>query len=252
MLVKMLKQTIVGDTIYAADQEYDIANDLADYFDDNALAKIVSFGDNDSPSAIIRPVIEYAWANRPDATLNQGVVIRITDIGHANAGSRWISDGTYWVPESGRVMLGAGSISVACTGTAGAMEPLATISVPAGAMGTNGRIIISSSFNLTGNNASKEIRHNFGALQLFGATEAANANPRSARFESQIQNRNNTAAQVSSTAVNSAAFASFVGVALLTGTVNTASAVSLTIQGSRGNAGDTTTLEQYTVELIVP
>ena len=50
MLVRMLKRTIVGGTTYAADTEYDIPNDLADYFEDNALAKVVGFGSTYIPS----------------------------------------------------------------------------------------------------------------------------------------------------------------------------------------------------------
>lgn len=198
-----------------------------------------------------RSVGSYAWVNRPDATLNLGVVIRITDIG-GSAGSRWISDGTYWKPESGRVVLGKGSTSLACVDVSGTQETLATVLVPQYAMGAEGRIVIRTSWNHTGNNAAKEVRHNFGAFLVMAVSEAANANPRSARFESQIQNRNNTAAQVASNASNNATDGAYVGVALATGTVNTQADVNVTISCSRANAGDTATLESYLVELIVP
>lgn len=46
----------------------------------------------------------YAWAGRPAAASYTGRVIRITDVG-PSAGSLFISDGTYWVPLNGSVVL---------------------------------------------------------------------------------------------------------------------------------------------------
>lgn len=48
----------------------------------------------------------YAWADRPAAASYIGRVIRVTDVG-PEAGSLFISDGTYWVPLNGIVTLAA-------------------------------------------------------------------------------------------------------------------------------------------------
>lgn len=50
----------------------------------------------------------YLWANRPAAAAYTGRIIRITDVGPA-AGSLFMSDGTYWVPLNGSVVLYAGA-----------------------------------------------------------------------------------------------------------------------------------------------
>lgn len=50
----------------------------------------------------------YLWANRPAAAAYTGRIIRITDVGPA-AGSLFISDGTYWVPLNGSVVLYSGT-----------------------------------------------------------------------------------------------------------------------------------------------
>ena len=42
------------------------------------------------------------WADRPSAASNTGQVITVTDVGSR---SRWTSDGTYWRPQNGRVLL---------------------------------------------------------------------------------------------------------------------------------------------------
>lgn len=55
----------------------------------------------------------YTWATRPAAAGNTGQVIRVSDVGTGLGGSHWVSDGTYWRPVGGSVVIGAQSGSIA-------------------------------------------------------------------------------------------------------------------------------------------
>lgn len=48
----------------------------------------------------------YTWAARPAAASYPGLIIRISDVG-PSSGSLFISDGTYWVPLGGHLLLAA-------------------------------------------------------------------------------------------------------------------------------------------------
>lgn len=50
MLVKFLKRSIIGGTIYEKDAEEDLNNDLADYLVENNFAKVIGFGTEADPS----------------------------------------------------------------------------------------------------------------------------------------------------------------------------------------------------------
>jgi hypothetical protein len=59
----------------------------------------------------------YAWAARPEAAAYSGQIIRITDVG-PSAGSLFISDGTYWVPVNGSLVLDSKSnLGISTTST---------------------------------------------------------------------------------------------------------------------------------------
>lgn len=76
----------------------------------------------------------YAWADRPAAADYTGRVIRVTDIG-VGGGGLFMSDGTYWRPLNGHLVLAAENLSAITTtqvtGTTTAI-PGWSLTIPAG------------------------------------------------------------------------------------------------------------------------
>ena len=205
----------------------------------------------------IRPVTSYTWATRPAAASNTGVTIRITDIG-GSAGSRWISDGAYWKPESGRVVLGSGSVGLTDPNDT-TENILASVLVPASCMGTNGCLSIVHSWSLTSSANSKTLAIRLGAAGVITGSyllSSAQTNINSIRMWTELQNRNNAASQVGGTgSANSLLSGGIAGVLWAT-TENTAIDRYLVFTGKKDAgavaASDAITLERYIVELIVP
>jgi hypothetical protein len=127
---------------------------------------------------------------------------------------------------------------------------LATIPIPAGAMGANGALRITTIWSVTnsGNNKTPRIRLGGLAGTAFMALNiTANATLSDQRV---IRNRNNEASQV---CVNTGSPSGGFGLstaAVTTGAVNTASAQDLVISGQLANSGETITLEAYTIEVM--
>ncbi len=119
---------------------------------------------------------------------------------------------------------------------------LATITVPAGAMGPNGQIEVEALFSINNSANSKTMR-----VRLGGSLAGATATTSTASFQgkSRIANRNSASSQVApaSLVVSSSA------TAVNTLAINTANAADITITGQLANAGDSVTLESYLVRV---
>lgn len=76
--------------------------------------------------------ISYTWATKPSAAGNLGKVIRISDVGTGSGGSMWISDGAYWRPLGGSVVLAqrCGAPGYPITQNTGATDFLFTLPAP--------------------------------------------------------------------------------------------------------------------------
>lgn len=189
----------------------------------------------------------YAWADRPAAASNTGAVIRITDVG-GSAGSLWISNGTYWVPYSGICVLGMSAVALSNAADTAELA-LATINIPEGIMGTSGLLRIMYSVTTTNSANNKNIRIRLGGI---GGTQFAaltHTTSVTGRYLTEIQNRGATNSQVAGTAQGNSAFQTNAN-ALMVGTVNTAIDNTLVITGNKASAGETLTLERYSVELL--
>lgn len=120
---------------------------------------------------------------------------------------------------------------------------LATVNIPAGALGPNGRVIISSIWSATNNANNKTARHKFGGTTYF----AQNITTQVAwRHENEIGNRNATNSQAGN---QNNVFGSL-GAALVTSAVDTTASVAVLFTGQLANVGDTLTLESYRVEIL--
>jgi hypothetical protein len=125
---------------------------------------------------------------------------------------------------------------------------LATITVPAGAMGPNGTIRVWTSWSYTNGANNKVLRVRFGGgagTSYLGFTATTTAG---ARFFTEISNRNATNSQFGGIGASGSFGASTNTYS--TSAVDTTAATTIVISGTKASAGDTLTLERYLVELL--
>lgn len=141
---------------------------------------------------------------------------------------------------------------VAASGAADANEnALATITVPAGAMGANGSLRIWTlwAFTNSANNKTARIRFSGAAgTQYLALTVTTTATYSDVRM---ISNRGATNSQVGSASSGSSMFALSAGT-YPTSAVDTTAATTIVITGQKASAGETITLEGYSVQLLKP
>lgn len=141
--------------------------------------------------------------------------------------------------------------AVAATAPADTNENvLATIPVPGGAMGLNGRLLITTQWTITSSANNKILRVRFsgaaGTLFLNGTfTTSATA-----RMQTEIANRNAANSQVGGSSLASGTWGGSTG-AIVTAAVDTAADTTLVIAGTKASGAETITLESYSVELYV-
>lgn len=151
-------------------------------------------------------------------------------------------------PRSRTIILGASAVAV--SGAADTAENiLATVNVPAGAMGLNGILRVYSLWTFTNGADDKICRVRLGGIggTAFGSTTATT----SATLTDfrQIANRGAANSQVSTS--SGVQFATSSG-ATVTGAIDTSAATTLVLTGQKETGANTLTLEAYTVELLIP
>ena len=159
----------------------------------------------------------------------------------------YLDNGTVWVPLNIGV-LGQSAVAVSNTAVT-TEETLATIAVPANALGPNGRLRITTLWTMTNSANAKTPRVRFSGA---AGTQYANfALTTSAGYHDQIviANRNATNSQVGPSSVINGHFGNGSG-APTTSAVDTTAATSVVISGQKALAGEVLTLESYLVELM--
>jgi len=128
---------------------------------------------------------------------------------------------------------------------------LATVTIPAGIMGLNGALRINSLWSTPGGSGNtKTLKIRLGGIS--GSTFLSVALTTTLGFidiNRIIQNRNSASSQVSKNIASSIATT---GAAATTASVNTSAAQDLVFTAQLASAGESITLEQYLVELILP
>lgn len=152
---------------------------------------------------------------------------------------------------SGVTPLSIAKSAVAVSGANDTNEnTLATITIPAGALGTNGFVRLHTLWSFTNNANNKTLRIRYSGAagtqylgNVFTTQLALNAT-------TIIGNRNSASSQVGSTvAISGAATAITVG-ANATSSVDTSVATTIVVTGQKASAGDTLTLDAYMAEIV--
>lgn len=144
-------------------------------------------------------------------------------------------------------VLAASAVAVSHTGDT-TETALATVAIPAGAMGPNGVLRITAVFSYSNSANAKTLRFRLGGAS--GTEFMAYSNTTSASQMTQriIQNRNSPLSQISGAVQVPNAVAPNIGTPA-TGAIDTSTAQDFVISGQLANTGETITLESYLVEL---
>lgn len=131
---------------------------------------------------------------------------------------------------------------------------LATIAIPAGAIGPNGFVRFKCAFSNNNSGNNKTFKAYFGAsgagtggTQLWTVVHTTNV---SVIYVGGVANRNSASSQVSATNPVSATGLGSAASALATSTVDTTAASEIVLTGTKANSGDTLTLEFYEVDIV--
>lgn len=151
-----------------------------------------------------------------------------------------------YLPETVRV-LGCSGAALSLTGTVNETT-LATITVPARAMGANGILRITTLWTYTNSANNKTLRVDFGGTDFLSNIATTTL---STQTLTMIRNRAATNSQVGFTNATFSAIGTTTG-ALTTASIDTTAEQSLTITGQLASSGENITLESYLVELIIP
>jgi len=143
-------------------------------------------------------------------------------------------------------VLAQSAVPASVTGTL-SETTLATIAIPAGAMGVNGALRISTLWSYTNSANNKTLKIVLGGVQVQGITVTT-----SSAMNHIAVTRNRGAANSQITQFNSGAPFNVASQSNITTAVDTSQAQNLTITGTLANTGETITLEGYTVELLNP
>ena len=162
-----------------------------------------------------------------------------TSIARAAAGAITVEGLPVW-----RV-LASSAVGVSHTGDTNETT-LATITVPAGAMGANGRLRITTVWGKVGTAGTFTVAHKFGGTSFHSTSPAAST--LASRFQVEISNRNSATSQIGAPPVG-IGFGNQTS-ANVTASIDTTSAQDIVITGTLGNSGDTLSLESYLVEIM--
>lgn len=184
-------------------------------------------------------ISDYTWANKPSVAPS-GQIICITDIGEN--GSLWRGNGTKWV-RLHSIKFYDLPAAVSLTGTT-TETTLATVTIPAGLLGSNGKIIVYPLWTMTNSAGQKNFKLKLGGQPCYQVGLTTSAHSASLLL---VRNFNSVSAQKTSSGLSAG-----LGVTTATisnTTVNTAIAQDLTITGQLANGTDTMTLEGFFVEI---
>lgn len=126
---------------------------------------------------------------------------------------------------------------------------LATITIPANALGANGRIRVTTQWTYTNNANTKTLIVRLGGTSGTQYATVAVTTTAGVRMQQEIANRNATNSQIGFAANNSSGFGGTTA-APVTSAVDTTASVDLVIRCQLGNGADTITLDSYCVEIL--
>lgn len=198
---------------------------------------------NHPPRALSFP--DFTWATRPPAT-SAGQIIRVVDINNA----LFIANGTDWVPVGGECVLAHYSAApLTLTGSV-AQTVLATASIPGGLLGANGVLEILTRWSFTNNANAKTYQAYWGPVA--GGTEVLSATGASITTVRQMTEIEAAGATNSQRGHSRFSIGGFTGssAAVIAASRDSTVNQQITFCGTLANAGDSMSLDGYTIRLV--
>jgi hypothetical protein len=192
------------------------------------------------------PIPSYTWATKPVVAID-GQLARMSDVGTTSAGSLWMwsSDAGRWIPASGRVVLAISTSLPGVTGTI-AETVLASYNLPAGIMGPNSQLIVTTFFDTSINTGTRTLRIKLGSTTFSTRSQANAGNPVN---QNVCIIRNQTFTTIQRAHNGDTSFSGTI-TPIATGNENTANALTLAITGQCSSVAGRIGLWGYSVELI--
>ena len=144
--------------------------------------------------------------------------------------------------------LGYSSVAVSHTGDT-TETTRATITIPAGAIGANGRVRITTLWSYTNSVNNKNMRVRFNGLAGTVYANYQTTTTATIRAQAEIANVNATNSQKGSNTAGTGGWHTSTG-AVVTSAVDTTAAVDIVLTAQLTDSGETITLESYIVELL--
>ena len=187
-----------------------------------------------------KQIQDYTWANKPSIAPS-GQIICVTDVGEN--GSLWRGNGTKWVRLS-QIHFYDLTAAVALTGTT-VETTLATITIPAGLIGSKGKVKLYPLWSTTNNANLKTLRVKFpiGAVYTAAASNTVHVGGLVI-----IRNLGSESVQRVSSGILAGIGTSIGSIA--SPTVDTSAATTITITGQLAVGTDTMTLEDLFIEVV--
>jgi len=187
-------------------------------------------------------ISDYTWANKPSVA-PLGQIICITDVGEN--GSLWRGNDTKWV-RLNPIKIFSLSAPFSLTGSTSVVTlATATITIPAGLLGANGKLKIYPLWSTTNNANVKTLRVGFGGSPFTTMTSQSVSNNSGLVI---IRNTNSESAQKTSSGLVAGIGSSPGSIAYTT--VDTSAATTLLITGQLAVGTDTLTLEDLFIEVV--
>jgi hypothetical protein len=150
----------------------------------------------------------------------------------------------------GYLLASSAVASSAHTGTT-AETAIATVSIPAGAMGPNGMVRIRTYWSgMTSSASAKTVRHRFGTIAGTSHAPMIWTTKTAGSGVCTIQNRNATNSQLGTGVADRGTDLLQSTLAATTGAIDTTAAVSLVISAQLADGGEAMVLEYYHVEVF--
>ena len=188
-----------------------------------------------------KQIQDYTWENKPSVA-PLGQIICVTDIGEN--GSLWRGNGTRWV-RMHNIRYYDLSAPVVLTGTTTATT-LATITIPAGLIGANGKVKFYPLWSNTNNANAKTLRVVLNSWTIVYTATIVNSVHNSGLLI--LRNFNSETAQRMSSGMV-AGLGSTTG-SIAAPTIDTTVPVTVTVSGQLANSADTMTLEDLFIEVV--
>lgn len=190
----------------------------------------------------------FTWAALVALTgVPTGAVASVSDLGYV----QMVYNGTIWRPPSGSLMLGQSGVAVTHTGDTNETV-LATVTVPAGLLGTNGGLRIYSSWTVTNSANNKVPRIRLGGVAGTTILSPTLTTTLTLSDIRRVYNRNSASSQVTNTNASTVASTGTTALAVTTAAVNMAVAQDLVFAGTLTLGSESISLEGYAVEALIP